>query len=136
MIDPSVKEQFVELRAQGMSFASISGKLNVSKATLIGWSKDAKEDIGNMRQIHLEGLREKYRIGAERRMELFAKQLDAVEGEIAKRDLATVPTERLFDILSKLGRDFTVDVPVTFHRKSASMELDPDVLCSVTEWQA
>ncbi len=59
MIDPSVKEQFVELRAQGMSFASISGKLNVSKATLIGWSKEVKEDIGNMRQIHLEGLREK-----------------------------------------------------------------------------
>ena len=63
-----------------MSFGLIAGKLNVSKATLIGWSKDVKEDIGNLRQIHLEGLREKYRMGAERRMELFAKQLDAAEG--------------------------------------------------------
>jgi hypothetical protein len=69
----------------------------VSKATLVGWSKDIKEDIGNLRQIHLEGRREKYRMGAERQMELFAKQLDAVEGGLGKRDLATVPTERLFE---------------------------------------
>lgn len=130
-----VRDQFVELRAQGMSFASIAERLGVSKTTLIGWSKDMREDVANLRQIHLESLREKYRLGTERRMELFAKQLDAVEGEIAKRDLATVPTERLFDILAKLGREFTPDVPVTFQRKSASMELDPDVLCSVTEWQ-
>lgn len=120
-----------------MSFALIAERLNVSKATLIGWSKDLKEDIGNMRQIHLEGRREKYRMGAERRMELFAKQLDAVEGEIGKRDLTTVPTERLFDILTKLGRELnTIDTPITFKHKSPSMELDPDVLCSVTEWQA
>ena len=118
-----------------MSFGSISEQLNVSKPTLIGWSKERKEDIGNMRQLHLEALREKYRMGEERRLELFAKQLDAVEGELGKRDLTSLLTERLFDILAKLGRELnTMNAPMTFQRRE---EPDlGDMLRSTVAWQA
>lgn len=115
MIDQAVREQFVELRAQGISFASISTRLNVSKGTLVSWSKDLKDHLGNMRQIELEATREKYRMGAERRIESFAKQLEAVEGELATRPLNTVPTERLFDMFMKLTSELkTLDAPLTF----------------------
>jgi transposase len=137
VIEPAIKEQFVELRSQGTSFSSIAQRLNVSKSTLIEWSKERKEDIGNMRQIHLETLREKYRMGAERRMELFAKQLDAVEGELSKRDLTTIATERLFDILAKLGRELNAtDAPLTLRKVNKELELDPDVFGMVSEWEA
>ena len=135
MIDQSVKEQFVELRAQGVSFASISTRLNVSKGTLVAWSKDMKDELGNMRQIQLEAMREKYRMGSERRMELFAKQLEAVEGELATRPLNTVPTEKLFDMLVKLGHELNAnDAPLTFKQKPVELVVD-DIVPLVT-WEA
>jgi len=135
MIDQSVKEQFVELRAQGVSFASISTRLNVSKGTLVAWSKDMKDELGNMRQIQLEAMREKYRMGSERRMELFAKQLEAVEGELATRPLNTVPTEKLFDMLVKLGHELNVtDAPLTFKERPKEFVLDDIAPMSV--WEA
>jgi transposase-like protein len=135
--DPALKDQFVELRAQGMSFAAIAERLDVAKSTLITWSKEAENDIGNLRQIYAEALREKYRMGAERRVELFAKQLDAVEGELAKRDMTTVPTERLFDMLLKLGREIGVQNPtIAFKQKKLGAGFEFADLVPTAEWQA
>lgn len=136
MKDPATKEQFVELRAQGVSFAVIAERLGVAKSTLIAWSKEAENEIGNLRQIYAEALREKYRMGAERRVELFAKQLDAVEGELAKRDMTTVPTERLFDMLLKLGREIGINPPMTFKQKKLGADFDFADLAPTAEWQA
>ena len=135
MIEQSVKEQFVEMRAQGVSFASIASRLNVSKGTLVAWSKDMKDELGNMRQIQLEAMREKYRMGSERRMELFAKQLEAVEGELATRPLNTVPTEKLFDMLVKLGHELNIaDAPLTFKQKPVELVIDDIV--PLVAWEA
>ena len=137
MKDPALKDEFVELRAQGMSFTAIAERLGVAKSTLIEWSKERENDISNLRQIYAEALREKYRMGAERRVELFAKQLDAVEGELAKRDMSTVPTERLFDILVKLGREIGVqNAPITFKQKKLGSGFEFADLVPTAEWQA
>jgi len=135
MIEQTVKEQFVELRAHGRSFASIATQLNVSKGTLVAWSKDMKDELGNMRQIQLEAMREKYRMGSERRMELFAKQLEAVEGELATRPLNAVPTERLFDMFMKLTHELNAtDAPLTFKQKP--VELVVDDIVPMVAWEA
>ena len=135
MIEQSVKEQFVELRAQGVSFASIASRLNVSKGTLVAWSKDLKDELGNMRQIQLEAMREKYRMGSERRMELFAKHLEAVECELATRPLNAVPTEHLFDMMMKLGHELNAtDAPLTFKQKP--VELVVDDIVPMVAWEA
>lgn len=137
MKDPALKDQFIELRAQGVSFAVIAERLGVAKSTLITWSKEAENDIGNLRQIYAEAMREKYRMGAERRVELFAKQLDAVEGELAKRDMTTVPTERLFDMLLKLGREIGAQNPaITFKQKKLGEGFEFADLVPTAEWQA
>ncbi len=76
-------------------------------------------------------------MGAERRVELFAKQLDAVEGELAKRDMATVPTERLFDMLLKLGREIGAQNPaITFKQKKLGEGFEFADLVPTAEWQA
>jgi hypothetical protein len=135
MKDNAVREQFVELRAQGKSFASIAAELNVAKGTLVAWSKDMKDDLSNMRQIQLEAMREKYRLGTERRMELFSEQLEAVEGELSTRQLNTVPTDRLFDMMLKLTHELAdMEAPLTFKQKPVELVVD-DIVPLVT-WEA
>ncbi len=134
MKDLATQEQFIELRAQGMSFAAIAERLGVAKSTLIAWSENLEIEIANLRQIHVEGLREKYRMGAERRVELFGKQLDAVESELGKRDLAVVPTERLFDLLVKLGKELNItDAPLHLGKRVDGLHVD---LSSMVTWEA
>lgn len=77
------------------------------------------------RQIHIEAMREKYRMGAERRVELFGKQLDAIEGELGKRDLTAVPTERLFDLVVKFGKELnTTDTPLHLGKRVDGLHID------------
>jgi orotate phosphoribosyltransferase-like protein len=131
--DNSVKDQFIELRAQGMSFASIAKSLDVSKTTLVGWSKDLNVEISNMRQMHLEAMREKHRMGIERRMVLFSKQLDSVETELGKRTLENIPTERLVNMAVKLGHELNAFMtPIIFQERSDSFEID---LSTLSEWE-
>ena len=135
MKDLATQEQFVELRAQGMSFAAIAERLGVAKSTLIAWSKDNKYEIGNLRQIHIEAMREKYRMGAERKVEMFAKQLDTVENELARRDMATVPTERLFDLLIKLTRELNLTTaPLSFTERPTEFLLED--MTPLATWEA
>jgi len=135
MKEPELKEQFVELRSQGFSFATIAERLCVAKSTLIEWSKDLELDIKNFRQIHLEAMREKYRVGVEKRIELFGQQLNTIETELSKRDLTQLPTERLLDLLLKFGRELkTDDIPLTLYHRSDGFDFDR--LSSVSKWEA
>lgn len=49
MHDRYLQDQFVELRAQGISFGRIAGKLGVPKATLVLWSQQRQLDIQSAR---------------------------------------------------------------------------------------
>jgi transposase len=95
------KEQFIELRAKGLSFDNIAKELGVSKQTLINWSKELSLEVSNIKAIQLEALQEKYYILKEKRIELFGEKLKAINDELSKRDLSDIPTERLLDLLGK-----------------------------------
>lgn len=102
MKDSSHKERFVELRAQGKSFATIAEEIGVSKPTLITWSRELGERVQNLRAINDEALIEKYRLTKEREIKTLSHQLEAVEKELATRSLADIPTEKLYGVLFKL----------------------------------
>ena len=63
MKDQETQQKFVDLRARGRSFARIAEELQVSKRTLIEWSRKFQFEIQNQRAIELEALRERYQIG-------------------------------------------------------------------------
>lgn len=135
MKDLATKEQFVELRSQGLSFASIADQIGVSKATLINWSKEMQDSIGNLRQLHLDSIREKHRLGVERRMEIFGTQMNAIEQEIATRDLTELPTARLYDILIKLTKEVQqLESPLQFAGTESS--LSEDMFAMRVQWEA
>lgn len=101
MSDVATKQRFIELRAQGKSFAYIANEIQVSKTTLVDWSKDLTEEISNLRALELDALQEQYKIGREHRIKLYGEQLEAVREELKNRDLSDVPTVKLLELQLK-----------------------------------
>ena len=105
MKDNQVQSRFIELRAQGWSYARIARELDVSKQTLINWSKRHSMEISNLIAIDLEELQERHQLTRAMRIQLLGQELKRLTDELAKRDLSTVPTEKLFDqVLKYLGQ--------------------------------
>jgi hypothetical protein len=101
MKDQETKEKFVELRAGGMSFSRIAQELKVSKQSLISWSKEFENEIGNLRKIELEALEEQYLMLKTQRVQFFGEKLKALRDELDKRNLSDLATDKLFDLFMK-----------------------------------
>jgi len=85
------KEQFVIKRGlEGKSFDTIARELAVTKATLIKWSGEFKEDISDLMNFEKERIIEKYKAGKKIRFEAMLELRDKVLSEIKKRDLSEV----------------------------------------------
>ena len=101
MEDLKKKETFIELRARGLSFDKITRRLKVCKQTLIDWSKELEEEIGNLKAIELEALYEKYFLLKENRLQTFGELLARMSAELETRNLADIPTDKLLDIMGR-----------------------------------
>ena len=102
MVDNEKKTKFIELRAKGYSYDRISNELNVSKPTLISWSKDFETEIANLKAIELESLREQFYCTKQKRIEILGKQLQSIADELEKRDFSNIPTDKLMELLMKI----------------------------------
>ena len=101
MKDTDKQKKFIELRAKNKSFQSISDEIGVSKTTLIKWSKEFDYEISNLHNLELEALLEDYQATREQRIEYLGKIQDKILTELEKRDLSTVNTDKLLDMLLK-----------------------------------
>ena len=114
-----LKERFIELRGAGRSFASIAEELQISKTTLISWSKGLALEIQNARGLRLDELYQRYAVGIERRIEAFGKRLDAILTELDKRDLAEIETDKLLTLALKYGESLRTEYePLTLAEKT------------------
>jgi len=91
------------LRAAGLSYADIAAQLNVSKPTLITWSKDLQKEISNARTIRMDELFERFMVAKSKRIEVFGKRLEAILAELDRRDLVEVKSEALLSLALKYG---------------------------------
>ena len=96
-----VKQEFIELRAQGMSFDKIAKELGKAKQTLIDWSKELEEEISNYKALELEALYESYYLLKEARLKRFGGIVNKLTEELQGRDLSDVPTDKLLDLYLK-----------------------------------
>lgn len=97
------KERFIELRAEGRSYADIAAALKVSKPTLIAWGKELHRDIGNARTLRMDELFEKYAVAKAKRIEVFGTHLNAILAELGTRNLANIATSSLLTLALKYG---------------------------------
>jgi len=133
MKETSIRGQFIELRAKGLSYDKIAIQLKKSKQTLIKWSKELECEISNFQTIEFDALKEKYRLSKQSRLEIFGKMLEGIKQELEKRDLKKIPTEKLLIIYVKYLRFAqTEDLEQFFKIRETYGERD---LRYITEWK-
>jgi transposase len=132
----AIKERFVELRAEGLSYADIASKLNVSKTSLIAWGKALQKEIANARTLRLDALFEKYAVAKAKRIEILGKRLDAILAELDRRDLTTVKTEALLALALKYGENLRSEYePLMFKGDDEAFDMSFLATTTVT-WPA
>ena len=109
MKNANEKERFVELRAEGRSYADIAVALKISKPTLIAWGKDLQKEISNARTLRMDELFEKYAVAKSKRVEVFGKRLEAIMTELDKRDLSDCLTPVLLTLALKYGESLRAE---------------------------
>jgi len=96
------KLRFVEMRASGHSYLSISKELHVSKGTLSAWSRELEAAIASAKAVELEALQESFYLLKEGRIRLLGGLLERLRAELESRDLSTLTTDKLVDLLLRV----------------------------------
>jgi len=128
------KQEFIELRATGLSFSKISEQISVSKPTLIEWSKELELEVSNLKAIAMEALYEEHRLNKEARIKRLSQQLNKLETEIESRSLDSIPTSKLFDLYSSLLKTIKEETgAMIFKKEGSGFEFD---LTTAKSWEA
>ena len=104
MHDENTVQRFIELRAQGWTYARLMTELNVSKPTLIAWSRKHQFQIQNLKTIELEALGEKWLASTTDRVNALGEQLRKVEAALGQRDVGELTTPQLHALARSLRR--------------------------------
>ncbi len=94
-----LKAEFVQLRAKGLPYLRIAERLGVAKSTLANWNAELEAEIASAKAMELEALQEQFFLLKEGRITLLGEQLRRLRGELANRDLADVPTDKLLELV-------------------------------------
>ncbi|MBD3290953.1 hypothetical protein GF337_19255 [candidate division KSB1 bacterium] len=97
----NLKEQFIELRAEGASFDSCARELGKSKTTLIKWQRELDTEIENMKYLNTQYILEKYKITNEKKIEFYSEQLDRIHKALAKINYEELSVKDLLALKEK-----------------------------------
>lgn len=122
MKDYRIKEKFIQLRANGLSYERIAEQLSVSKQTLINWGKQMAGEISNLRACRLESLQEQYCVAAEKRIQMFGDILDKICAELESRELRNTRTEKLLELLIKYAEALKRESRLSSFKSEAEIE--------------
>ena len=109
MHDENTVQRFIELRAAGMTYARLMSELNVTKPTLIAWSRKHQFQIQNLKSIELEALGEKWLDSVTDRVNGLGEQLRKIEAELARREVGDLSTPQLYTLARSLRRQIGQD---------------------------
>lgn len=90
--------------AGGWTYARLVTELNVTKPTLIAWSRKHQFQIQNLKAIELESLAERWLASVQDRVSLLGEQLRKVEAEVAGRTMGDLTTPQLCALARSLRR--------------------------------
>ena len=107
MHEDKTVQRFIELRAQCWSYARLMTELNVSKPTLIAWSRKHQFQIQNLKAIELEALSEKWLASTADRVNALGEELRKVEAAISQRDVGDLSTPQLHALARSLRRQIS-----------------------------
>jgi len=127
-------QQFIELRAENVSYEKIAKQIKVSKTTLINWAKDCELEIQNRRAVTQDALNDQYKAGQQHRLQMWSEQLEAVREELKKRGLKDVPTVKLIELLDTLTSKLQGEAyDVRFKSKPVKKLLEVEPLSTIEQ---
>lgn len=95
------KAKFIQLRAEGRSYAFISSQLNISKSTCSAWENEMSAAITERKGETLEELYDSYGMVKEARIRQLGDTLNGINEAIASMDFSTMAPEKLLDFKLK-----------------------------------
>lgn len=123
------QKKFLLLRADGMSFDKIVKELNVSKPTLIQWSKLYADDINDLQFQLLVDLKEQYKYTQRFKYEHLLKYLTKTDEVLDQIDLSDIKFKDLMQIRNDLvGQLDTIEGNTVFKKTGIEAEFSYDVL--------
>jgi hypothetical protein len=135
MTDPETIARFIMLRSQGWSFNRLAVELQISKPTLIKWSRQHQFEIANLRATETEALAERVFRQRHERWEVLARQLRRLEEEIEKRDLEEIPAARLHAIAAQLRAEINREMGHVHFAETTSHIPNEEFIIGRQEWE-
>jgi len=102
-----VKEQFINLRAQGLSFDKISSEIGVSKPILIKWAQEYGKQIAAAEYARGQELMAQFHLNRQSVLEDSVIELDRVRKAVKARDLGKESIKALLDMQADLEEKVT-----------------------------
>ncbi len=90
------KDQFIELRAKGISLDHIAQQLDISKGTAVAWSTRFNARIQQLRAVELQAIQERVLNSYEQDLAYMADELRRVQKILSERDYGYVDTQQLY----------------------------------------
>ena len=135
MNDQETIARFIFQRSQGWIFNRITVELNVSKPTLIKWSRQHQFAIANLRATETEGLAERIFGQRHQRWEALARQLKRLEEEIEKRDLEEIPASRLPGLAAQLRAEINREMGRVHFAETTTSIPSEEYVIGRHEWE-
>lgn len=101
MKDQETQQKFIQLRAEGNSYATIAKKLDISKSTCSVWDGKFKDAISKLQQEHLSELYQSYGMLKDKRISSLGSTLDKINGAIDEIDLSSIDPAKLLELKLK-----------------------------------
>jgi transposase len=109
MKDKQKQEKFIELRAKGLSFNKIAEEIDVSKPTLIKWSRDLYKEIANFEYLETQSLIEQYKISRSKKIETLTKKLSEIYSILEEYDIKSLSLKELIALKDNLENQLTTE---------------------------
>lgn len=95
------KAEFIELRAQGLSYSKIAAQLHISKGTCTNWERELKAQIQELKADKLGELYTLYAMDRESRIKRVGDALQRIDGALEQKDLTQIPAGDLLKLKLK-----------------------------------
>lgn len=101
MKDEATRQEFIRLRAEGMSYRRIADILKISRSTCSLWERELEQSIKQHKQEVLEEMYNNYAMTKAARVQRLGSTLNRIRAALDSADLEAMPPEKLLDFYLK-----------------------------------
>lgn len=91
------KQEFIKLRAEGLSYRQITKETGLAKDTCRRYEKEFREEINQLKADKMQELYKSYHMTKEARIKKLGETLSKINSALDEVDLSTIAPDKLLD---------------------------------------